>query len=121
MRGYKSQVVPPGAGEDRRHRRRDKVMELVNVEPEIWPFGLADLLAAHDHLMELRDNKCTKQVSILFADQPLGELHKKDFLFVQYIGEINPILILRDHVADDLWPQKRVEAGENRCLDRKSV
>src|SRR5579883_1241838 len=113
---HQSEVVLPCASEDRGQRGRDEIMEFIHVQIEVRAILSGHVLSAHRHLIQLGDDEGSKEIRILFADEPLRELRKQDLPAVHDLRKINPVLFLPDHMPDDLRPEERVESRQDRTL-----
>src|SRR5262245_60396243 len=91
-------------------------MELIDIEVERPALLFGDILPAHGNLVQLRDEQRSQEVGVLFADGTVREAAENYFPLVHRPAEIQPAAALRDHVADGLGSEERVEAGEDRRL-----
>src|SRR3989344_2454544 len=108
-----AKAVFAGASQNLSHGRRDEVMKLVDVEPEVATLFLAHALPAHCQLLEFRHKQGTKQKRILLTDLSLRKLRQKDFAVVQDVRKIQTVRLLRDHVANRFGTEKCFETRED--------
>src|SRR5713226_1217733 len=91
-------------------------MEFVDIEVKVPAFFFRYFLSAHGKLVEFRNKECAKQEGIFFADGALGKLGKENLAAVHDRGKVNAILLLRNHVTHELWPEEGVQTGKERSL-----
>src|SRR4051812_33225017 len=66
--------------------------------------------------MHSRDEKAAEKGRVLFADRTLRQLRDEDLSGIHHLAEVDLVLALRNHVANELRPQKRVKSRKDRAV-----
>ena len=112
MRQRESQAVFPHTAQNLRHAWRDEMVELINVEPEVFAVGRLLAVPRHRQLLKLRHEQGAQQIAVLLA-ATFGQPGQKDFAAVHDVGEVEPVLGLADHVAQRFAGEKVLQPGQH--------
>ena len=108
-------AILAGTGENFGHAGGDEVLELVGINEKRAALSAIHALPAHGHLLEFGDDEGAKQVRILPAHLSLRELGEEDFPAVHHLCEVEPILALRNHVANRFRREESLQSREDRA------